>query len=311
MTDDLEDRLRALFDRVAGTVTVAEELDRVRSIDPRRHRAWLPAVAAAVVVLAGVGAVVSITVGDDPDRSVSQRPLEPVEPLYVLPTGSMDRRWAMGRSGPHGSSRTAGSSWRRRTVTGSSTRSRSGQRPCPGATADPRCHPTRSSRSPLSPARRGEAWALGHRESAVGAASAGKRRGRGRRLVDAHSRVAVDGTRDLRQHRALRVAHHLPRGDVRTQRPRRRRDRNRGCTAGHPHRGWRHQTRTRHGEGVDAWHLSRTDVDGEWHGLAWLHAPFQVVYVTGHARSTRSAKVAESLDVVDEATWVEATGCDC
>ena len=74
MTDDLEDRLSALFDRVAGTVTVAEDLDRVRSIDPRRHRAWLPAVAAAVVVLAGVGAVVSITVGDDPDRSVSQRP---------------------------------------------------------------------------------------------------------------------------------------------------------------------------------------------------------------------------------------------
>ena len=60
---------------------------RVRSIEPRRRRTWLPAVAAVVVVLAGVGAIVSITIRDDPDRSVSQQPAEPAGPLYVLPDG--------------------------------------------------------------------------------------------------------------------------------------------------------------------------------------------------------------------------------
>ena len=64
-------------------------------------------------------------------------------------------------------------------------------------------------------------------------------------------------------------------------------------------------------QGRDAWHLSRTDADGEWHGLAWSHAPFQVIYVTGHAPLDTVREVAESLDVVDEATWIEATGCDC
>ena len=58
MADDLQDRLSALFDRVAGTVTVDDALDRVRSVEHPRRRVWLPAVAAAVV-LAGVGAVVS------------------------------------------------------------------------------------------------------------------------------------------------------------------------------------------------------------------------------------------------------------
>jgi hypothetical protein len=86
MTDDLEDRLRALFDRVAATATVDQDVDRVRSIEPRRRRTWLPAVAAAVV-LAGVGAIVSITIGDDPERSVSQQPAEPPRTLFVLPEG--------------------------------------------------------------------------------------------------------------------------------------------------------------------------------------------------------------------------------
>jgi hypothetical protein len=64
-------------------------------------------------------------------------------------------------------------------------------------------------------------------------------------------------------------------------------------------------------QGRDAWHLSRTDADGEWHGLAWLPAPLQVVYVSGHAPLDTVREVAESLDVVDEATWIEATGCEC
>ena len=122
MTADLEDRLSALFDRVAGTITVAEDPDRVRSMGPRRRRTWLPAAAGVVVLLAGVAAILSITVRDDPDRSVSQQPTELAGPLYVLPDGVAGASVGNGSRGPHRSSHTAASSWRPPTVTDSSTR---------------------------------------------------------------------------------------------------------------------------------------------------------------------------------------------
>ena len=244
MTVDLEDRLSALFDRVAGTVTVAEDLDRVRSIDPRHRRTWLPAVAATVVMLAGVGAIVSITIGDDPDRSVSQQPAEPAGPLYVLPDG-LD-----GSSVGNGSMGSAQVEPHRGIVVAT---------PDGDGFVDPvavqvSTQPAGDTESSLPPDEefsfpvvasvpQGDMWLSADRRSAVGAASAGKRRGRRRRHVDTQSRVAVDGARDLRQPRTLRVALHLLRGDARIQRPRRGRDRQPGRAPDHPHRGWEHPTR--------------------------------------------------------------------
>ena len=292
MTDDLEDRLSALFDRVAGTVTVAEELDRVRSIDPRRRRTWLPAVAAAVVVLAGVGAIVSITVGDDPDRSVSQQPARTSGGRCTsFPRASMDRRWAMGRWGPHGSSRTAGSSWRRRTVTGSSTRSRSRSAPCPRSDTEPSLPPDEEfsfpvvASEPREDLRLSAVVNLPWVQRALGSVEVADD---GSLTLTAGSPLTVLETFDSPEPYELHTTYPevtSERNDlvvVETV--------NRGCAAGHPHRGWRHRLERDTVQGVDAWHLSRTDADGEWHGLAWLHAPFQVVYVTGHARSTRSAR---------------------
>ena len=158
MTVDPEDRLTALFDRVADRVIVAEDLDGVRSIEPQRRRMWLPAVAAIVVLLAGVGAIVSVTTRDDPDRSVSQQPAAPAGPLYVLPgspTGSTVGNGSMGsaRVEPYRGIVVAtpdGDGFVDSVAIQVSTKPRTTQRR--------RRPPTRSSRSRSSPACRGGTW---------------------------------------------------------------------------------------------------------------------------------------------------------
>ena len=312
MTVDLEDRLSALFDRVAGTVTVAEDLDRVRSIEPRHRRTWLPAVAATVVMLAGVGAIVSITIGDDPDRSVSQQPAEPAGPLYVLPDG------LAGSSVGNGSMGSARVEPHRGIVVAT---------PDGDGFVDPvavqvSTRPTSDTESSLPPDEefsfpvvasvpQGDVWLsaivdLPWVQQALGGVE-----------------VADDGTLTLRAGSPLTVLEtfdspepyelHTTYSEVTPETS----DLvvvetvNLAVPLIIPTAGGNTRLERDTVQGRDAWHFSRTDADGEWHGLAWSHAPFQVVYVSGHAPLDTVREVAESLDVVDEATWVEATGCDC
>ena len=60
--------------------------------------------------------------------------------------------------------------------------------------------------------------------------------------------------------------------------------------------------------GAAAWHASGIDLDGEWHAIAWEISPQQSVLIDSHLIPFETVlALAESLEVVDEATWTAAT----
>ena len=314
MNVDLEHRLSAMFDRVAGTITVADDPDRVRvrSIEPRRRRTWLPAVAAGVVLLAGVAAIVSITVRDDPDRSISQQPADPARPLYVLPDGVAGASVGNGSTGstriephrgivvatPDGDGFVDPVAIQISNQPASDTESTSptdADLPFPVVASMPRDDVVLSAIVNLPSVQQALA--------SVDVADDGTL------TLPAGSPLTVLETFDSPEPYVLHSTYSevTPEsGDyvvVETV--------NLAGPLVIPTAGGNTRLERDTVQGRDAWHLSRTDADGEWHGLAWSHAPFQVIYVTGHEPLDTVREVAESLDVVDEATWIEATGCDC
>jgi hypothetical protein len=90
MNDLLHDRLTDLFDRVAAAVEVDDDLERAiggaaleHRRAGRRARGWIAAAAAAIVAVAGTVGVMQF-VGRDTDNTVAEAPVDP-GPLYVLP----------------------------------------------------------------------------------------------------------------------------------------------------------------------------------------------------------------------------------
>lgn len=312
MTVNLEDRLSALFDRVAGTVTVAEDLGRVRSIEPRHRRTWLPAAAVVVVMLAGVGAIVSLTIRDNPDRTVSLQPADPAGALYVLPDG------VAGASVSNGSTGSARIEPHRGIVVATPD----GEGFVDPVSVQISTQPASDTDSSLPTDEQFSfpiVASMPRDDVMLTAVVDLPRVQQALASVD----VADDGTLTLPAGSPLTVLEtfdspepyelHTTYSEVTPE--------SRGYVvvetvnlAGPlviPTAGGNTRLERDTVQGRDAWHLSRTDADGEWHGLAWSHARFQVIYVSGHEPLDTLREVAESLTVVDEETWVEATGCDC
>ena len=90
MSDVLEERLTDLFERVAASVEVDEVMERAiggaaleHRREGRRARRWIAVAAAAFVAAGGAAGIVQF-VDRDPDTKVAEAPADP-GPLYVLP----------------------------------------------------------------------------------------------------------------------------------------------------------------------------------------------------------------------------------
>jgi len=55
--------------------------------------------------------------------------------------------------------------------------------------------------------------------------------------------------------------------------------------------------------GLEAWRVTRQDVEGEWNAVSWRATPGYSIAVSGIASLDEIIKVAESLEIVDETTW--------
>lgn len=58
--------------------------------------------------------------------------------------------------------------------------------------------------------------------------------------------------------------------------------------------------------GAEGWTLSRLDADGEWNGIAWQATPSRMIAVSGHAPLAAIRAVAESMVIVSEDEWKTA-----
>lgn len=59
-------------------------------------------------------------------------------------------------------------------------------------------------------------------------------------------------------------------------------------------------------DGARAWTATRADSDGEWNGLVWSATPNRIVAVSGQTTPAEIRRLAESLQVVEQATWQQA-----
>lgn len=329
LEEELEDRLTDLFDRAAGGVTVDERLHRVLDAAPeRRRRSWVPAVAAAVVVLVGAVAVVAVSRdGDDAVRSVSQQPVDPPGPLYVLPEGlegwEASNGSASSREVPPYSGIVVGMDIGEMFLDPVAVRV--GTEPPEGFSPDtwseysigggPAFISPREGGSlfTIVTQQRGELWLTSADDDRV--ISSIKR-------AFEDLEIQPDGSLALRPDSmvALIESYDSP-----------------TSYEGHstyyelPSASSEHvvvetanvvtpllsltsgsaddlQPVTVNGDA--AWHASRSDADGEWNAIVWMHSPNTAVFVSGHVGVETLMDVAESLVVVDEETWVAETGCD-
>lgn len=325
MTDLLEDRLTDLFDRVGDAVVVEDRLDRVAdngALEPLaagpRKRPWMLVAAAAVVL---VGAAGVVRVASDRDNTVVQQPVEPPEPLYVLPS---DLPGWTSRNG----STTPGSTWSYQGIVF-------------GIPVDGMfINPTVVTLTPGPPERFStETWrevsyngelvfmsleydALGRttvtqqsdagwltsssRDPApsVGALEAVEVDPAGNLVLTAPGFEVIasyDIASGLTVESTYSEAHgpddeyvvvETSSGEI-------------PLLAGVGDRASHLEPITVNGDA--AWHISGTDVDGDWHAIVWEFAPQQGVFVSNHDSFDTLLAVAESLEVVDEATWTEAT----
>ncbi|MDY7101033.1 MAG: hypothetical protein S0880_07580 [Actinomycetota bacterium] len=56
----------------------------------------------------------------------------------------------------------------------------------------------------------------------------------------------------------------------------------------------------------NAWTTTRSDPEGDWNGIVWQATPATAVAVSGHVPPEEVRAVAQSLEIVDEATWEAA-----
>ncbi len=54
------------------------------------------------------------------------------------------------------------------------------------------------------------------------------------------------------------------------------------------------------------WQMTRHDADGEWNAVAWRATPNRMIFVSGHAPLHEITAIAETLNIIDEATWQQA-----
>lgn len=57
---------------------------------------------------------------------------------------------------------------------------------------------------------------------------------------------------------------------------------------------------------TSSWQLIREDPEGQWNGVAWQATPNRIIAVSGHVPLAEVTAIAESLTIVDEATWQAA-----
>lgn len=323
MSVELEDRLTDLFERTAGAVVVDEELHRVLdAAPPRRRRVWMPAVAAAAVVLVGSGALIVIAnVGDDPERTVSQQPADPPGPLYVLPEGL--EGWVA--SNGYASSgdvvgeptqgviiaRPIGDHWVDpvQVIVGVSLASRAlDAEPVELSTGV--AHVYEDGHAAWQ--QRGDQLLLtysdtGDTPAMLRALEDLQLDADGSPTLSAGSSLDVIGSYQFSspQHTTYYELHSLGSDfiDVETS------------NASGPLGGFGSRSDAQLSRfpriGVDGWHITAEDVDGEWHAIAWMATPHRVVAVSGHVPFETVRRVAESLVIVDEETWIAVTNCEC
>ncbi len=58
--------------------------------------------------------------------------------------------------------------------------------------------------------------------------------------------------------------------------------------------------------GQDGWQITRQDPEGEWNGIVWQATPSHIIAVSGVASVETILAIAESLTIVDKATWETA-----
>ena len=329
MTDVLDDRLTDLFDRVAAAIDVDEDLERAiggAALEPRRARrrgrTWVAAAAAAVIAVAGTVGVMQF-VDRDPETTVAEAPVDP-GPLYVLP-GDSDE-WLPGNG--YTSSGTS-PQWSGIVVGVDAD----------GLYLDPVAVNVDTEAPPMFDP---ETW----RELSIegGEAFLSPEEAPGRMVVQQRGRFWLSTTRDDQMISTVFAAFEAIEVDeagaltvmssdlavITTY--------DVGAAAGHgtyaeltgpdrelvvveTHSGQVSAvallaTRASHLEhmqinGVDGWHASGRDVDGEWHSLAWEFAPLQTVFMESHLVPFDTLlALAEDLEVVDEAMWNEASGAD-
>lgn len=59
-------------------------------------------------------------------------------------------------------------------------------------------------------------------------------------------------------------------------------------------------------DGTGAWIASRDDGDGEWNALVWRATPNRIVVLSGQTEIAEIRHLAESLQVVEQAKWLQA-----
>jgi hypothetical protein len=312
---DLEDRLAGLFNRVADTVAVEERpIEPITSAPVGRSRRWLPAVAAAAVVVAGAAGVLALRDRGGEVVTIASHPEDPSGALYVLPGVSAD--WTIANGTVH----TADAMTADGLTVGIATDDGfvdpvaivvvpAGEIDDPPDDAEEvsessvRVVAQRGSWELTGTGSQGTEWLITRAMSYIDVTDDGTpslAAGSPLDVIGTHASGPEDTVYEtsfqligsngtiLVQTASFDTVLHLGRpGYIETVEP---------YTIA----------------GLTGWHVSRGGRDGfAWHGFAWMATPNRSVFVSGQAPLETVLAAAESLDIVDEQAWIDSTGCAC